>query len=90
MVIQLDSVTYTITVTATDAAGNVTVHTRTITIKAPNELGFMALPNTGYLRIGSINIPSWLLYILLLLAITLLLKKIFLKKPTARPARRTS
>ena len=87
---QLASGTYTITITATDAAGNVTVHTRTITIKAPNELGFMALPNTGYLRIGSINIPSWLLYILFLLAITLLLKKIFLKKPTARPARRTS
>lgn len=58
----LASGTYDVVLTITDRAGNVSRYTYQITIKAENELGFLLSPNTGYLRISKLNIPSWVLY----------------------------
>lgn len=62
---ELASGDYEIILTITDKAGNVTTASSTMTIQADNELGFILAPNTGYLRINSINIPSWIFYALL-------------------------
>ncbi len=59
----LASGTYPLAVRATDEAGNVTTVTQELTIKAKGEIGFIIPPNTGFLRIGQVNIPSWLLYL---------------------------
>lgn len=75
----LASGTYDVLVTITDRAGNVSTYTYQIVIKAANELGFLLAPNTGFLRIGTLSIPSWLLYSLasslLLLACFLIVRK---------------
>jgi hypothetical protein len=57
---------YEVIVTITDQAGNITNIRSVFSITAPNEIGFILAPNTGYIRIASINIPSWMLYSLLL------------------------
>lgn len=54
---------YDITVTFSDRAGNVFAIQGTVRIDAPNQIGFLIPPNTGYLRIGRTNIPSWAIYL---------------------------
>lgn len=57
---------YDVQITFKDAAGNTSSITDNIVIAAANNLGFILVPNTGFLRLGHINIPSWLLYLLIL------------------------
>ncbi len=82
----LASGTYTATVTFTDQAGNVTTYTYQITIKALNEIGFLLAPNTGYLRVGQTNIPSWLLYVVMLYVIFLIARNRFDQKDKRSPS----
>ena len=82
----LASGTYTVTVTFTDQAGNVTIYTYQITITAPNEIGFLLAPNTGYLRVGQTNIPSWLLYVVMLYVIFLIARNRFNQKDKRSPS----
>lgn len=63
---QLASGTYAVTVTLTDRAGNTTTLQSTLTITAKNEIDFILAPNTGFARIGSLNIPSLYLYLFVL------------------------
>lgn len=63
---ELANGTYQVVTTITDQAGNVTELYSTLIIDAPNELGFILAPNTGYIRINSVNIPSWILYVIVL------------------------
>lgn len=63
---QLANGSYDLMISFTDPAGNETGIRQTIKINAPNNLGFILLPNTGYLRVGHINIPSWILYLLII------------------------
>lgn len=77
---QLASGEYEITITITDPAGNRQEIKEKIKIKAANEFGFVLPPNTGYLRIGQTNIPSWLLYLASLITISL---GIFISKKQA-------
>lgn len=66
---QLANGSYDLTITATDPAGNKTIIRKTIRINAKNNLGFFLPPNTGYLRIGRVNIPSWFIYLLLIIGL---------------------
>lgn len=63
---------YDIVVVITDSAGNKTEIKEKIKIKAANEFGFVLPPNTGYLRIGQTNIPSWLFYLITIFTATLI------------------
>lgn len=58
----LASGTYDITIVITDQAGNSTAYTKQLHISAPDELGFILSPNTGFLRVHTVNVPSWALY----------------------------
>ncbi len=62
----LASGTYPITITLTDRAGNTTTVQSTLSIKADGEFGFILAPNTGFARVGQINIPSLYLYLIAL------------------------
>lgn len=57
---------YDIKIKIIDHAGNVSESNATININAKNSLGFLIPPNTGYLRIGRTNIPSWLIYLIII------------------------
>lgn len=57
---------YDIKIKIIDQAGNVSESNATININAKNSLGFLIPPNTGYLRIGRTNIPSWLIYLIII------------------------
>ncbi|MGI6611992.1 MAG: Ig-like domain-containing protein [Candidatus Nanosyncoccaceae bacterium] len=61
---------YDMVVTATDGAGNSTVLNVVFTVDAEDEFGFILPPKTGYIRINRTNIPSWLLYLILIALIT--------------------
>lgn len=62
VIAELANGTYDLVLTITDPAGNTSTYTHQLTIKAPDEIGFILSPNTGFLRIHKLNIPSWLLY----------------------------
>ena len=62
----LASGTYPITITLTDRAGNTTTIQSTLSIKANGEFGFILAPNTGFARVGHVNIPSLYLYLIAL------------------------
>jgi hypothetical protein len=82
---QLASGDYEVVVTITDKAGNITTIRSTLTINAPNELGFILAPNTGYIRIGSFNLASWIVYaLLLIIAATIIRHKLAQKPDTVR------
>lgn len=57
---------YDIIIKVTDPAGNFTDIRTNFKINAKNSLGFLIPPNTGYLRIGRTNIPSWLIYLIII------------------------
>lgn len=72
---------YEVIIKATDAAGNVTEIRSHIKINAKNSFGFLIAPNTGYLRIGQTNIPSWLIYLIIIATISTIAVK---RKSTAK------
>ena len=78
---ELASGNYEVVVTITDKAGNVTTIHSTLTINASNELGFILAPNTGYIRIGSFNVASWTVYVLLLIIAAAIIRHKFVQKP---------
>lgn len=57
---------YDVTIAARDAAGNSSTVQIVFTVNASDDLGFLLPPTTGYLRINRTNIPSWLLYLILI------------------------
>lgn len=57
---------YDLKVTARDGAGNISEQTITFTVDAEGDLGFFLPPMTGYFRINRTNIPSWLVYLVIL------------------------
>ncbi len=59
---KLSNGTYPVTVAAVDPAGNTAHLTTSFQIVAAHQAGFILAPNTGYLRIGTTNIPSRYLY----------------------------
>ena len=61
---------YDVVVTAVDATGNTTTLEVVFTVRASGEGGFILPPMTGYLRINRTNIPSWLLYLIVIGIIT--------------------
>lgn len=63
---ELASGEYDLEVIFRDLAGNFSTKKQTLTISAAGEIGFIIPPNTGYLRIYRLNIPTWLIYISLL------------------------
>lgn len=63
---------YDIELTFIDRAGNRIVINGAIRINAPDNLGFILAPNTGYLRIGKTNIPGWTLYLSAIVIIAIL------------------
>ncbi len=79
---ELASGSYEVVVRATDQVGNTVTHTQTLTINAPGELGFILAPNTGYLRLGGINIPSWSIYLGLVVIAALFVR---LRRSTEQP-----
>ena len=56
---------YDLTISAADRAGNITTKKLTFVVRAVNEIGFVLPPHTGYIRINRVNIPSWLIYLLI-------------------------
>lgn len=65
---------YDVVVTARDAAGNSTTANVVLKVKASNEPGFILPPMTGYIRINRTNIPSWLLYLILIAVIAIVVR----------------
>lgn len=63
---ELASGNYEIEVTATDSAGNQTVVKANLKVDAKGEIGFILAPDTGYLRVGNFNLPSWAIYLTLI------------------------
>lgn len=70
---------YDLAIKATDPAGNISELNFTININAKNSLGFLIPPNTGYLRIGRTNIPSWLIY----LVVIAIVSSVFIRRKQA-------
>lgn len=67
VIASLASGKYKVDVGAIDRAGNLTEYSFELVIKAKNEIGFILAPATGYLRIENTNIPSWLMYLALIM-----------------------
>lgn len=65
---QLANGAYDLIITFYDQAGNKTIVNTQIVINAPNSLSFLLPPNTGFLRIGQTNIPSWSIYLTIITA----------------------
>ena len=63
---ELASGIYDLEVIFRDLAGNFSTKNQTLTISATGEIGFIIPPNTGYLRVFRLNIPSWFIYISIL------------------------
>lgn len=63
---ELASGQYPVIIKARDLAGNETEITAELTVKAADELGFILSPNTGYLRIRNFNLPTWVIYLILI------------------------
>ncbi len=62
---------YIIIAHAIDIYGNETTTQQLIVIKADNQIGFVLPPNTGYFRIHHTNIPTWSVYLLIIMILTL-------------------
>jgi hypothetical protein len=76
---------YTVQILVKDVAGNSAQITQQLRVNADQEMAFLLAPNTGFLRLHSFNIPSWILYLVILgFVITIgssILRKTQLKQP---------
>lgn len=68
---------YEILIRTIDAAGNANETRTRLTIAARGELGFLLAPNTGYMKLGSVHISSWVLYTIATLILLLVALRYF-------------